>query len=872
MTAPDVHALLDAHPWIESARPDATGGTVRVRPAPSALAVRPAPGALVEEFLDHWGEVYDWTYGKAEARHADDLDLSGWRASGTGEPFPPDHMREWVAHTVGLILAHRPRHVLELGCGTGLLTHRLHGRVAGYVGTDVAEAAVERLDAAAIPSTAFVRAAAHRPDAPRVRAAMERLGFPGGRADFVVLNSVTQCFPNVPYLEAVLRAAVASVAPGGAVLVGDVRDARLLPAFCRWIEEAAAPDAAPDELDRRAAERAGREAEFLFDPPLLAGLAARIGAETGRRIRLSVHPKTMRADTELTRYRFDAVLRVDAPDSPEPDLVNWDDLPGDRAAALAARLGRGPARVRGVPFAPLSDRPGAVTAAGLRDAAGPDAAIVADPHDPASLAVVSPAGSAAAPVEEIAPDPATAHEPFAAFVDRRLTEVARTVLRRAGAQSTIVIDLPGTTGTDATDADGADTDATDATNTDATGTDATGTDGAGTDGAGTDGTDTGRAGTGLPLRAAEVAGAVGTDGAELTAFLRRLDEVALMAMCAALRPAASALGNGFTAHDLGDRLRVADRHRWILRRWLAALVDAGHLSRTARDGYGWLLHVTRGQVATAGRALAEQGERAGYPAETTAFILSALARLPELLRDEVQVQQLLFGGDGATAADGAYRENGVNRYLNAGVGEVLRWAARERARGGPLRVLEAGAGVGGTTAEALDALSGAEIDYLFTDVSRYFLNLGRERFGDRAGVRFAAFDINAEPEGQGVDTGSLDVVLSANVLHNARHAPRMLAGLGRLLAPGGLLVFVETVRELPSILASMQFLMSAAPGAERLAPGDPRAAEERVFLRAAEWEELMGRAGLRPWFRLPAGDHPLADAGLHLFVARREPR
>ncbi|TDC56002.1 methyltransferase [Actinomadura sp. KC345] len=845
MTAPDVRALLESHPWIETARPDAAGRTVRVRPDPSALAVRPAPGALVEEFLDHWGEVYDWTYGKAEGRHADDLDLSGWRASDTAEPFPSDHMRAWVAHTVELILAHRPRHVLELGCGTGLLMHRLHDHVEGYVGTDVARAAVDRLEAGASPRTAFVRAAAHQPGSPEVRAALERLRFPGARPDFVVLNSVTQCFPNAAYLETVLRAAVERAAPGGTILVGDVRDVRLLPAFCRWIEETSAPGTPPDELDRRAAARARREAEFLFDPPLLAGLAARIGAETGRRIRMSVHPKTMRADTELTRYRFDAILRVDAPAPPPPHPVNWDDLPADRTAALTALLGRGPVRVHGIASAPLSGRPGAVTAARLRDIAGANAAVVADPHDPASLAVVSPAASAAVPVAEIAPDPAPhaaagrAHEPFAAFVDRRLTEVAGTVLRRAGVHATVVVER---------------------------------TDGMETGGTETGGAETGGAEAGLPERAARAADAAGADAAALTAFLRRLDEVALLAMCAALRPAAAAQGNGFTAEDLGGRLRVAARHRWILRRWLAALVRAGHLSRTGPERYGRLLHVTRRQVATAGRALAGEGERAGYPAETTAFILSALARLPELLRDEVQVQQLLFGGDGATAADGAYRENGVNRYLNAGVGEVLRWASRERAHGGPLRVLELGAGVGGTTTEALAALSGAEIDYLFTDVSRYFLGLGRERFGDRPGVRFAAFDVNGRLGEQGVDPGSLDVLLAANVLHNARHAPDMLTGLGRLLAPGGLLVFVETVRELPAILASMQFLMSAAPGAERLDPDDPRAAEDRVFLPAAAWEELMGRAGLRPWFRLPADDHPLAAAGLHLFVARREPR
>lgn len=151
---------------------------MRIRPAASALAVRPALGGLVEEYLEHWGEVYDWTYTKAEGRRADDLDLSGWRASDTGRPLPAGHMREWVDHTVGLVLSVRPRWILELGCGTGLLAHRLRGHVSGYVGTDVAVTAVRKLSAGALPGTAFVRAAAHEARSPQVLAALEAGGFP----------------------------------------------------------------------------------------------------------------------------------------------------------------------------------------------------------------------------------------------------------------------------------------------------------------------------------------------------------------------------------------------------------------------------------------------------------------------------------------------------------------------------------------------------------------------------------------------------------------------------------------------------------------------------------------------------------------------
>lgn len=813
---------LMTHPWIDEARPG-PGGRLHVRPARSALAVSPI-GGLVTEYLEHWGEVYDWTYTQDDARHAPDLDLSGWRASDTGRPLPVAHMREWIGHTVDLVLSTGPKWILELGSGTGLLMHRLLDHVDGYVGTDVASAAVAALRTPTRPGTAIVHAAAHEATAPPVRAALREIGAPGGRPDCVLLNSVTQCFPGVDYLRLVLADAIALVAPGGSVIVGDVRDSRLLDAYALWVERAADPSAAGTELARRAADRAARDEELLFDPPLLARLAADAARGLGRTVRLSVHPKTMTDDTELTRYRFDAVLRVDA-DPPLPaKTVDWTSLPGDRLGTLKSLLPGEPVHVRGIPNAVLApDRAEAVAPSLLRAAVGSEAAVVADPGDPKMLAVVSPADSAADPVEGVAGG--TAHDPFAAFTRRRLQEISRAVLRRsspAHRDIRIVVEDQIPDG----DPD-------------------------------------------VRRRAAERAAktVADADAARLPPFLDRLDEVALLAMACTLRPAGLIRGSA-TAEETAATLGVAARHRWILHRWLEALTGEGLLARDTQGRYHGLRKVRRDEVVAAGRGMEGDGAAIGYPAETTRFLLAAMNRLPELLRDELQVQALLFGGDDTGTADGAYRENTVNRYLNAAVGETLRWAA-ERG-GGPLRVLELGAGVGGTTVDTLRALTCLEVDYLFTDVSRYFLSLGRERFGDRPGVRFALFDINGEPAGQGVPPGSQDVLLSANVLHNARHAQDVVLRLAGLLAPGGLFVFVETCREMAAILTSMQFLMSPRAGGPRLDPGDPRNAEDRVFLDRDEWLEVLSGAGLHPLFTLPAEDHPLAATGLRLFVARKD--
>ncbi|RBM06852.1 bifunctional 2-polyprenyl-6-hydroxyphenol methylase/3-demethylubiquinol 3-O-methyltransferase UbiG [Streptomyces sp. PT12] len=432
--------ILRRHPWVGTA--DVGDGTVRISPTPEALAVRPQPGALLAEHLAQWAEVYDATYAEAAGRHSTELDLSGWRASDTGQPLPVAHMREWVRRTAGLVLRADPHWVLELGCGTGLLMHRLRPRLRGYVGTDVSAESVGTLTATAPPGTTVVRAAAHEAHGPAVQRALAEAGFPEGRPDCVVLNSVTQCFPGVAYLRAVVHDAIALVAPGGTVVVGDIRHSGLLTAHWCWVESSANPGLPSAEVDRRAAERAARDEELLFDPPLLA----RIAGESGREVALTFHPKTLGADTELTRYRFDAVLRVDAGATGEPpatDELDWAELPaGDRRAALRELAGRRALRVTGIPNRLLTPGTGVSAAELRRTLADLDAAVLLDPRRPELLQAVTPADAAPRPAAALA-GPGTAHEPLRRFVRRRLAEAARRELRRAGLAS-VPIDVAPT--------------------------------------------------------------------------------------------------------------------------------------------------------------------------------------------------------------------------------------------------------------------------------------------------------------------------------------------------------------------------------------------------------------------------------------------
>ena len=807
-TTPPLDRLRE-HPWIAAVSQDGTGLRVRLRP--EATAVQPAPGPLVVEYLDHWTEVYDFTYaascGPADGPSA----LAGWRASDTGEPLPVQHMTDWVDRTVDLVLESRPRHVVELGCGTGLLADRLYLHVDGYVGTDVAEEIVTRHTARARTGQAFVRAAAHEAGFAAVRQAMARAGFPATGPDCVLINSVTQCFPNVAYLQRVVQDAIQLVAPGGTVIVGDNRHAGLLDAYCRWLEQVTDPDASPADIVARARARAQRDDELNFDPAVLAAAAT----GSGRDVRLAVYPKTMSADTELTRYRFDAVLRVDHDAVPaEPVDRDWAGLDDTRAAVATGQ----PLRVRGIPNRLLDPAPDAVTAHELRAALpARDAAVVLDDTDPTRLAVVAPPEAAFTAVSRRT---GRSYEPFTAFVHRRLVEVVRATYRRVGA------DARGLTVS----------------------------------------VETGVVPAERVIAAADRA-LDAADAERLPALLDDLDHVARLAM-------AETIGNtglcteapGHDAESIAAALRVAPRHRWILRRWLAVLTDA-HLLNTDGHRYHHLQAPGRAVLSAATEDIDRARRGLGYPAELTRFFQVAVQYLPALLRDEISLQALLFEDGETDTAECAYRDNAVNRYVNAAMAEAVTWAAQGRRPDRPLRVLEVGAGVGGTTVDVLDALRWVPLDYLFTDVSTFFLTDARRRFADRSGLRYGLFDINADATAQGVEKGSLDVVLSANVLHNAHDIGATLRGFRRLLAPSGLLIFVETTREIHQILTSMQFLMSARPGGDRPGARDRRAGTDQIFLDESQWREELVAAGFTDPLCVPGPDHPLRRVGVQLFAS-----
>ncbi|MEU3993029.1 amino acid adenylation domain-containing protein [Streptomyces platensis] len=275
------------------------------------------------ERVAEWAEVFDQAYGQETDPREADFNIVSWNSSYTGEPLPAEEMREWVDGTVARILALKPRRVLEIGCGTGLLLSRIAPHCESYHGTDISSAALD-----------FVRTRliAGRPELAGVtlsrRAADEVAALSGEPFDVVILNSVVQYFPDAAYLRTVLGQALDCLTGDGAVFVGDLRNLALLDTFHTDVELSRATAKLPvGRLRGRIARQSRQEQELLVHPEFFTAL--RHERPSVRNV--DVQLRRGRYDNELTRYRYDAVLHVGEPAADgSADLVtlDWPDSGG----------------------------------------------------------------------------------------------------------------------------------------------------------------------------------------------------------------------------------------------------------------------------------------------------------------------------------------------------------------------------------------------------------------------------------------------------------------------------------------------------------------------------------------------------------------
>ncbi|SHO57790.1 non-ribosomal peptide synthetase [Vibrio quintilis] len=319
--------------------------------------------------------------------------------------------------------------------------------------------------------------------------------------------------------------------------------------------------------------------------------------------------------------------------------------------------------------------------------------------------------------------------------------------------------------------------------------------------------------------------------------------------------------HGYTLAEIIEATHTSDDYHHLMRRWLHALSGFGWL-KESQSLYYCIRPYSGQEHDNTWQKLQQLEDEVQYSAELLRYLRESAAALPQLLTGEADPLDLLFPQGEMDTALAAYNNNLVARTMNRCVVAAAEQHAQKFTKEKPMRLLEIGAGVGGTSNDVIPALDGYAVDYQFTDLSTYFLNAARERYSQYPWVRYGIFDLNQPNWLQGQPDRSLDMIVCANVLHNSVYAPDVLAQLRRMVVPGGLIVIIEATREIYSLMTSMEF-KHGLNGFK-----DFRQQTGQTFITRKQWVGLFADAELELLGGYPLEDDPMSYAGQTTFLVR----
>ncbi|MES9775435.1 SDR family NAD(P)-dependent oxidoreductase [Bacillus velezensis] len=168
--------------------------------------------------------------------------------------------------------------------------------------------------------------------------------------------------------------------------------------------------------------------------------------------------------------------------------------------------------------------------------------------------------------------------------------------------------------------------------------------------------------------------------------------------------------------------------------------------------------------------------------------------LPDILTGKLPATEVMFPDSSFRLVEGIYRNNIISDFFNDKLADTLIAVLKERLEKDPqakIRILEIGAGTGGTSAAVMRKLKPYEahiVEYCFTDISKAFLLHAEDIFGpEYPYVTYKIFNAEQPVSTEAPDIGTYDAVIATNVLHatknirsTLRHAKAMLQKNGQL--------------------------------------------------------------------------------------------
>lgn len=253
----------------------------------------------------------------------------------------------------------------------------------------------------------------------------------------------------------------------------------------------------------------------------------------------------------------------------------------------------------------------------------------------------------------------------------------------------------------------------------------------------------------------------------------------------------------------------------------------------------------------------------GYPlTNQSIYILDSEQRIcpPEV------IGEIYIGGIGVAKGYINDEEKTSNSFVKSKYGRLYRTGDFGNANA---TILEIGAGTGATSNKVLSDIRENKFEehivYFYTDISRFFLQRAKERYKECDGkieMHHQTLDIDEAFSSQLPSNFQADIVIAVGVLNNSVNTDKCIYEINSVMKPGGILLVIETVEDVPDILITQSFMMTA--------PKDRRKATNTMFLNRKQWLEILEENGFCNSEEFPGYGEYLEVLGQKLFYCTKE--
>lgn len=236
------------------------------------------------------------------------------------------------------------------------------------------------------------------------------------------------------------------------------------------------------------------------------------------------------------------------------------------------------------------------------------------------------------------------------------------------------------------------------------------------------------------------------------------------------------------------------KHSKVVNQYYSILEDAQLITRAERGSYRTSEDVPQESAESLHDDIIQK-----YPQHVSEHSLlhTTGPKLANCLTERDDPIALLFGSAAARALmTDVYTNAPMFKAGTRVLAQYLSDIFRQCNNDDEIRILELGAGTGGTTSYLIESLVQCrrKFRYTFTDLSSSLVAAAKKRFRQYDFMEYATLDIEQEPPKQ--HQGRYDIILSTNCIHATKNLELSTTNIRKMLQPDGLLCLVELTRNL----------------------------------------------------------------------------